>query len=65
MECFKRDIWKVHHKILNSSTKFAVNKTVIFETTKIADEFNTFFANIETDLANKIPNASKSYLIFI
>ena len=46
-------------------TKITVNKTDIFDTKKIADEFNNFFTNIGTDLANKIPNASKSDLIFI
>ena len=28
---------------------------------KIADEFNKLFTNIGTDLANKIPNASKRF----
>ena len=42
-------------------TKITVNKTDISDTKKITDEFNNFyfFANIGTDLANKIPNASK------
>ena len=38
-------------------TKITVNKTDIFDAAKIADEFNKFFTNIGTDLANKIPNA--------
>ena len=32
---------------------------------KIADEFNAFFTNIETDLADKIPNASKRFDFYI
>ena len=55
----------MHHKILNSSTKITVNKTDIFDTKKIADEFNKFFTNIGTDLANKIPNASKRFDFYI
>ena len=42
-----------------------LNKTVIFDVKKIADEYHNFFLNIGTDLANKIPNALKLYLIFI
>ena len=32
---------------------------------KVADEFNRFFTNIGTDLANKIPNASKRFDFYI
>ena len=32
---------------------------------KIADEFNKFFTNTGTDLANKIPNASKRFDSYI
>ena len=46
-------------------TKITVNKTDIFDTKKIADEFNKFFTNIGTDLANKIPNASKRFDFYI
>ena len=42
-------------------TKITVNKTDIFDAAKVADEFNKFFTNIGTDLANKIPNASKPF----
>ena len=42
-----------------------LNKTDIFDVKKIADEYHNFFLNIGTDLANKIPNALKLYLIFI
>ena len=46
-------------------TKITVNKTDIFDAAKIADEFNRFFTNIATDLANKIPNASKPFDSYI
>ena len=35
------------------------------KTKKIADEFNKIFTNIATDLANKIPNASKRFDSYI
>ena len=76
MQKFKGDtkkIWGAMKEILgkcatNSSilpTKISVNKTDIFDTKKIADEFNKFFTNIGTDLANKIPNASKRFGFYI
>ena len=46
-------------------TKITVNKTDIFDEAKIADEFNKFFTNIGTDLANKIPNALKPFDSYI
>ena len=46
-------------------TKITVNKTDIFDTKKIADEFNKFFTNIKTDLANRILNASKRFDFYI
>ena len=46
-------------------TKITVNKTDIFDTKKIADEFNKYFTNVGTDLANKIPNASKRFDLYI
>ena len=42
-------------------TKITVNKTEIFDAKKIFDEFNKFFTNIWTNLANKTPNASKQF----
>ena len=39
-------------------TKSTVNKTDIFIVKKIADEFNKFFTNTGTDLANEILNTS-------
>ena len=58
MECYERDIRKIT-KSSTFPTKTTVNKTDIFDTKEIVDEFNNFFTNIRTDLANKIPNASK------
>ena len=69
MQKFKGDArktWSVMKEILGKcttksstlQTKITVNKTDIFDAKQIADEFNKFFTNIGTDLANKIPNAS-------
>ena len=76
LQKFKGDskkTWSVMKEIFGicttkSSTlpsKITVNKTGIFDTKKIADEFNKFFTNIGTDLANKIPNASKRFDFYI
>ena len=46
-------------------TKITVNKTDIFDTKKIVDEFNKCFTNIGTDLANKIPIASKQFDFYL
>ena len=46
-------------------TKITVNKTDIFNAKKIADEFNKFFTNIGTALANKILNAAKRFDSYI
>ena len=63
MGCYERDTWKVHRKTL--PTKITGNKTDIFDAAKIADESNKFFTNIGSDLANKIPNASKPFDSYI
>ena len=68
-----RKTWGVMKEILGKCntkpstlrTKITVNKTDIFDAAKIADEFNKFFTNIGTDLANKIPNASKPFDSYI
>ena len=44
-------------KLLSTKLTFLIQK--------IADEFNKFFTNIGTDLANKIPNASKRFDFYI
>ena len=61
MECYESGTWRVHQKSSTLPTEITVNKTDIFDTKTMADEFNKFFTNIGTDLANKIPNASKRF----
>ena len=48
-------------------TKITVSNKIndIFDEKKEADEFNNFFTNIKYDLANKIPNASKSFHSYV
>ena len=57
----KEILRKFTTKSLNLPTKITVNKTDIFDVKKITDEFNKFFINIGTSLANKIPNASNLF----
>ena len=57
----KEILGKSNTKSSTLPTKITVNKTDIFDAAKIADEFNKFFTNIGTDLANKILNASKLF----
>ena len=45
--------------------KETVNKVDLFDQTKIAHEFNSFFTNIEKNLASKIPIASTPVEYFI
>ena len=61
----KESLGKCTTKSSTLPTKITVNKTDIFDAAKIADEFNKFFTNIRTDLANKIPNASKPFDSYI
>ena len=61
----KEILGKCNIKSSTLPTKITVNKTDIFDAAKIADEFNKFFTNIGTDLANKIPNASKPFDSYI
>ena len=73
LQKFKGDTkktWSVMKEILGECTttlptKITVNKTDIFDIKKIDDEFNKFFTNTGTDLANKIPNASKRFDFYI
>ena len=55
----KKILGKCTTKSSTLPTKITVNKTDIFDAKKTADEFNNFFTNIGTDLANKISNTSK------
>ena len=61
----KEIIGKCTTKSSTPPTKITANETDIFDAAKIADEFNKFFANIGTDLANEIPNASKPFDSYI
>ena len=65
MECYESGTWRVHQKSSTLPTEITVNKADIFDTKTMADEFNKFFTNIGTDLANKIPNASKRFDFYI
>ena len=61
----KEILGKCTTKSLTLPTKITVIKTGIFDARKIADEFNKFFTNVATDLANKILNASKRFDSYI
>ena len=58
-------IWKVTLKSSNLPRKITVNKVDLFDQTKIAHEFNSFFTNIGKNLASKIPNASTPFEYFV
>ena len=61
----KEILGKCTSKSSTLPTKITFNKTDIFDAAKIADEFNNFLTNIGSDLANKIPNASKPFDSYI
>ena len=63
MELQERDTWKITTKSSILSFKITVNKTDIFDEKKVADEFRNFSTNIGPDLANKIANLSKSFIL--
>ena len=65
MECYEKDYWKVHQKILNFPTECTVNKTGIFDVTKTTDKINKFFNNIGTDLGNKIEIQFQMHLVHL
>ena len=64
-ENMKEILGKCNTKSSTLPTKITVNKTDLFDAAKIADEFNKFFTNIGTDLANKIPNVAKAFDSYI
>ena len=55
---------KIKLKSSNFPRKITVNE-VIFDERKIANEFNSFFRNIGSKLASKIPNASTTFEYYI
>ena len=66
MQKFKGDAgktWKALKKLLEKTTKSSVlpTKITLNKIEKIADKFNDFFVNIETDLASNNPNAPKPF----
>ena len=61
----KELIGKMTIKSSNLPRKITVNKVDLFDQTKIAHEFNSFFTNIEKNLASKIPNASTLFEYFV
>ena len=63
MELQERDTWKITTKSSILPFKITVNKTDIFDEKKVADEFRNFSTNIGPDLANKIANLSKSFIL--
>ena len=63
MELQERDTWKITTNSSILPFKITVNKTDIFDEKKVADEFRNFSTNIGPDLANKVANLSKSFIL--
>ena len=61
----KELIGKIKLKSSNLPRRITVNEVDIFDKRKIANEFNTFFTNIGSKLASKIPNASTTFESYI
>ena len=61
----KEILGKTTTKFSVPPNKSTVNKTDMFDKQKIADEFNNFFTNIGSDLANEIQNASNSFYTYV
>ena len=57
--------WESDVKFINLPRKITINKDDLFDQTKIVHEFNSFFTNIEKNLASKIPNASTLFEYFV
>ena len=58
-------IGKMTLKSSNFPRKITVNKVDLFDQTKIACEFNSFFTNIGKNRPSKIPNASTPFEYFV
>ena len=63
MELQERDTRKITSKSSVLPFKITVNKTDIVDEKKVAHEFHNFSTNIGTDLANKVANTSKSFIV--
>ena len=61
----KEIIGKTKPKLSNLPRRIIVNDVHIFDKRKIANEFNSFFTNIGSKLASKIPNASTTFESYI
>ena len=61
----KELVGKIKLKPSNLPRRVTVNEVDAFDEPKIANEFNAFFTNIETKLATKIPNASRTFQSYI
>ena len=61
----KELIGKIKLKSSNLPRRITVNEVDIFDKRKIANESNTFFTNIRSKLASKIPNASTTFESYI
>ena len=61
----KELIGKIKLKSSSLPRRISVNEVDIFDERKIANEFNTFFINIGSKLASKIPNASTTFESYI
>ena len=57
----KELIRKIKLKLSNLPRRISVNDVDIFDERKIANELNTFFTNIGSKLASKIPNGSTTF----
>ena len=61
----KELIGKIKLNSSNLPRRITVNEADIFDGRKIANEFNTFFANIGSKLVSKIPNDSTTFESYI
>ena len=61
----KELIVKVTLKSSNLPRKITVNKVDLFNETKIAHEFNSFFTDVRKNQASKIPNPSTLFEYFV
>ena len=61
----KELIGKMTLKSSNLPRKITVHEIDLFDQTKIAHEFNSFFTNIGKNLVSKIPNASTPFEYFV
>ena len=58
--------WKIIKDVLNKreksqlNNKFVINKNIVTDPEVIANSFNSFFVNIGSNLANKIPKIKKN-----